>query len=675
MTIRYSVLSDSSGGKGFILNTGSSGDTTFILDSVSPSGEYFITSELNDSTIEVYAIAENGELAGYTNTNTLTASNTFNKVVVYGTTSNDTISFDFKSSFAPSGSGNQDSGAAPFINSVNTTDLPNVDDTIIISGGNFATNVVVTFTGTDAIELDAKSIIRTNSTQLLVTRPDNAIEDNAPFTIAVTNPGIPNSTIKTFTQEVTVGGDPAWQTPPSQVYNLGVGNTITLIAADTEGSDIDYAVIAGSLPAGLTLDGETGVISGTPSGGVEGDQAVFTVRATDTGGNIADREFTFTANTAPTWTTVSSDIGSAGTLIEGSAVNFQFVANGGSAGGALSYSVQSGSLPSGTSLSSSGLLTGTPDTSGSVTFTLRATDEGGLFADKEFTIEILVSSFDVEYLVIAGGGGGAGNGSGTTYRAGGGGGAGGYRSSVIGESSGGGASAESVLTLEPATNYTVTVGAGAPSTEGLSSVGNEGNDSEFSTITAIGGGRGGQGGSESSLPSTGGSGGGAGGQDQGYPGAAGTSGQGFSGGSMRSGYAGSDVTGGGGGGAGGNGQSGSSSGNGGAGVSSSITGSSTPRASGGGGGNGNALAGGGGNGGVNSSGQNGSVNTGGGGGGGRNAPGSSGGGGAGGSGVVILRYPSGRTITIGAGLTGSETTVGANKVATITAGTGNVSFS
>jgi hypothetical protein len=41
---------------------------------------------------------------------------------------------------------------------------------------------------------------------------------------------------------------------------------------------------------------------------------------------------------------------------------------------------------------------------------------------------------------------------------------------------------------------------------------------------------------------------------------------------------------------------------------------------------------------------------------------------------VILRYPSDFTITIGAGLTGTTTTVGANKVTTITSGIGNVSW-
>jgi hypothetical protein len=41
---------------------------------------------------------------------------------------------------------------------------------------------------------------------------------------------------------------------------------------------------------------------------------------------------------------------------------------------------------------------------------------------------------------------------------------------------------------------------------------------------------------------------------------------------------------------------------------------------------------------------------------------------------VIIRYPSNFTITIGAGLTGSTSVVGNNKITSFTAGTGNVSF-
>jgi len=67
----------------------------------------------------------------------------------------------------------------------------------------------------------------------------------------------------------------------------------------------------------------------------------------------------------------------------------------------------------------------------------------------------------------------------------------------------------------------------------------------------------------------------------------------------------------------------------------------------------------------------GTANTGGGGGGdGRenDAPG------AGGSGVVILRYPSGYSITL-TGVSGTTTTVGENKVTVITSGSGTVSWS
>jgi hypothetical protein len=69
-------------------------------------------------------------------------------------------------------------------------------------------------------------------------------------------------------------------------------------------------------------------------------------------------------------------------------------------------------------------------------------------------------------------------------------------------------------------------------------------------------------------------------------------------------------------------------------------------------------------------GQSGTANTGGGGGAGSTAGGS----GAGGSGVVILSYPSTYALNIGAGLTATTTTVGANKVTTFTAGTGNVNI-
>jgi len=272
-------------------------------------------------------------------------------------------------------------------------------------------------------------------------------------------------------------------------------------------------------------------------------------------------------------------------------------------------------------------------------------------------------SLTVDFLVIAGGGGGGSGG-------GGGGGAGGYRTST--GTSGGGGSAESSLTLNVGTAYTVTVGGGGTGgTVPGYAVGGTGSNSVLDTITSLGGG----GGSAfSKTPTSGGSGGGVEGNNNPSTGGAGTANQGFAGGNWTTGgFAGA---GGGGAGAAGTTKSTANASTGGNGVASSITGSSVTRAGGGGGGSqgayggGSAAAGGTGGGGAGSStsaaGTAGTTNTGSGGGGG-GYTGSAGAGGNGGSGVVYIQIPSARTATFSAGVTSSVATVGAYKVYTVTA--------
>jgi len=270
----------------------------------------------------------------------------------------------------------------------------------------------------------------------------------------------------------------------------------------------------------------------------------------------------------------------------------------------------------------------------------------------------------IEYLVIAGGGGGAG--SDTNGAGNGGGGAGGYRSSVVGENSGRLSSAESMLTITKSTNYSVSIGGGGSGgAQANYTSGVAGTNSVFATITSIGGGNG----TNGNQGGTGGS-GGAGSYGASARGL-GTAGQGFDGGLVVSPAAPYHAAGGGGAGQqGGDAVGASSAGAGGNGIASSITGSSVYRAGGGGSGNiNNSGYSAGGLGGGGTANGNGGTNLGGGGAGGAGRAG-----GAGGSGVVILRYTSALTITLGAGLTGSTTTVGANKVTTITAGSGNVSW-
>ena len=260
-----------------------------------------------------------------------------------------------------------------------------------------------------------------------------------------------------------------------------------------------------------------------------------------------------------------------------------------------------------------------------------------------------VPPLDVDYLVVAGGG--AGNND-----VGGGGGAGGLRTSY-GSTTGGGGSAESSLSLATATNYTVTIGAGGTYSSGTTS-NDPGDNTIFHTITAIGGG----GGAFADQNGGNGGSGGGGGRRNGIGGSAVTSPvvQGYAGGNGT--YFSGDGSGAGGGGAGGVGESnGSAPSFGGPSLGVAITGTTEQYARGGKGGHtgsGTGAAG--------------APNSGNGGGGGQNAGGA---GANGGSGVVILRYPSGYTITIAAGLIGSTTSTSPYKVTTFTGGTGNISFS
>jgi len=303
------------------------------------------------------------------------------------------------------------------------------------------------------------------------------------------------------------------------------------------------------------------------------------------------------------------------------------------------------------------------------------------YYDGSSWVETGGAAIEVEYLIVAGGG--AGGGGGINWTTGSGAGAGGLRNSYASENTGGGLSGELALQCTTGVNYAVSVGGGGAGVAGYQR-GGEGTNSYFAHITAIGGGGGGTYSSNADIF------GGSGGSTGSYYNSTGHSltgqgvpGQGFNRGNGRQNGTNTSNAGGGGGGAAAVGSAATSGngGDGGAGLSSSITGSATSYAGGGGGAgysSGGSGGAGGGSAGSNNSGGTASaatVNTGGGGGGSTTANNSANNpGGAGGSGVVILRYPSDYTISQ-TGLTLTTATDGDDKVTTITAGTGTVSWS
>jgi hypothetical protein len=144
-----------------------------------------------------------------------------------------------------------------------------------------------------------------------------------------------------------------------------------------------WSTTTGNLPAGLSIS-SAGVISGTVS--ATATTQIFTVGATDSNGVSDTQQLTLTVNPASIITTASL-----ATATQGQTGYSQTLTlTGGTA--AFTWAVSSGTLPTGLSLSPSGVITGTVGAAATTqTFTVRVTDNNGVTATKALTITVNVS--------------------------------------------------------------------------------------------------------------------------------------------------------------------------------------------------------------------------------------------------------------------------------------------
>jgi hypothetical protein len=124
-------------------------------------------------------------------------------------------------------------------------------------------------------------------------------------------------------------------------------------------------VTVGSLPAGLTLDGTTGEISGTPT---NAGTFAFTIRLTDSTGQQTFKDLSITAVDPLTITTTSLPLAQLGNSYDAT-----LTAEGGTPG--YSWSLEAGALPAGLTLdASTGQLTGATNIGGTFPLTVKVTD-------------------------------------------------------------------------------------------------------------------------------------------------------------------------------------------------------------------------------------------------------------------------------------------------------------
>ncbi|WP_019990668.1 putative Ig domain-containing protein [Rudanella lutea] len=208
------------------------------------------------------------------------------------------------------------------------------------------------------------------------------------FNVTVTaNDGQGGTVSDDFVLNIAPSGAPVVTSPGDQSLTLNTPASFTIVATDPEGGALTYA--ASGLPAGLSINPNTGVVSGTPS-----QTGVFpvTVVVTDPVGTTSSVSFNVTVNQPVTPNMPPMLSGTPLASPQSATVGVGFSTNTAQAFvepemQPLTYSVTG--LPMGININpSTGVISGNPSMSGTFGVTVIATDPQGASVSAGFTLNV-----------------------------------------------------------------------------------------------------------------------------------------------------------------------------------------------------------------------------------------------------------------------------------------------
>ena len=160
--------------------------------------------------------------------------------------------------------------------------LSYTSSTLTLGVGISMTALIPTVTGTVTSYSVSSSLpggLNLNSTTGVISGTPNTALNSTAYTITASNP----SGSTTFSLTISVVGAPSGLSYSSSNLSLSIGTAMTALSPTVTGTVTSYTV-SPSLPSGLNLNSNTGVISGTPTS--EQSSSTYTIRASNIVGNI-----------------------------------------------------------------------------------------------------------------------------------------------------------------------------------------------------------------------------------------------------------------------------------------------------------------------------------------------------------------------------------------------------